>query len=531
MGFLSDLIDKGRDFLSATPPKPVATSVVKRDRFDEVRFRETREDIPAINRLVLDLDRNHDFAEPFVQDIHDVLYKTMPEIRDVGEMDPRAIGNHTMVTELSTIPQVQALRANTRGDKYTTAMGLISMTPTLKEAMTQAKKQTEELAQRQAEAEQAAQEAAQALQDQLASLAMCPELPPEMQSPGTEALQQAIDAAQQAQQQAQQAQQATQAGAEQAATGMRQAIKTAAEKADKEAEEEAGLCAAYGQEDGELQKMSVPERMKLMESLRNNRLSEFYKLLGQFRMVQQAESRKRVIHAATEIHGVKLSNDLTRLTTESQIRLAIPEMEMLFWNDFANDALLTHDVRGKERQGQGPVICVVDESGSMSSTDVAGGSREAWSKALSLAMADQAKQKGRDFYYIGFSSSRQQWTVKFEKGKAALADILTMTEHFYAGGTSYEPPLLQALKIVEEAHADDKPKPDIVFMTDDDYGSLSESFMTEWNRVKDLTSLKCFGIAIGCSTSGALASVSDNVRAIGELTSDPRVMADVFRTV
>ena len=86
-----------------------------------------------------------------------------------------------------------------------------------------------------------------------------------------------------------------------------------------------------------------------------------------------------------------------------------------------------------------------------------------------------------------------------------------MTEHFFGGGTNYEKPLQMALDIMEERFdALGKARPDIVFITDDAYGSMDPDFMHEWNRVKDKTSLKCYGIAIGCDSSGALAAVSDN---------------------
>ena len=202
------------------------------------------------------------------------------------------------------------------------------------------------------------------------------------------------------------------------------------------------------------------------------------------------------------------------------------------WLRWSENELSIYDVRGKENQGQGPIICVVDESGSMNATDVAGGTREAWSKALALALCDQAKRRKRDFVYIGFSSHGQQHVIEFPSGHTPVQKVIEMTEHFFGGGTDYEKPLQMALDIMEERFdALGKARPDIVFITDDAYGSMDADFMHEWNRVKDKTSLKCYGIAIGCDSSGALAAVSDNVREITALVSDPRNMGDIFRTI
>ena len=126
----------------------------------------------------------------------------------------------------------------------------------------------------------------------------------------------------------------------------------------------------------------------------------------------------------------------------------------------------------------------------------------------------------------------QQHVIEFPSGHTPVQKVIEMTEHFFGGGTDYEKPLQMALDIMEERFdALGKARPDIVFITDDAYGSMDADFMHEWNRVKDKTSLKCYGIAIGCDSSGALAAVSDNVREITALVSDPRNVSDLFRTI
>jgi uncharacterized protein with von Willebrand factor type A (vWA) domain len=168
----------------------------------------------------------------------------------------------------------------------------------------------------------------------------------------------------------------------------------------------------------------------------------------------------------------------------------------------------------------------------MGATDVAGGTREAWSKALALALCDQAKRRKRDFRYIGFSNAGKQRVVDFPAGHTPVDKVIEMTEGFLNGGTNYEQPLRMALEMIEKDFDGlGKPRPDIVFITDDAYTTMDPEFMHEWNRVKDKTSLKCYGITIGCAVSGAVEAVSDNVREISQLVSDPRNMADIFRTV
>ena len=329
-------------------------------------------------------------------------------------------------------------------------------------------------------------------------------------------------------------QQAAQEAGEQAgatAEGMSNKMRSAAKKATQEADEEQQLMSGFGVDPGTLQRMPVAERIALAKRLRGSRLAKFSKLLGQFKMVQQAESRRRVTNAASEVHGITQGDDLHRMAMAEMISFADPTTETLLWQRWSEKQMLQYDVRGKEKLGQGPIIVVCDESSSMNATDVAGGSREAWSKALALALCDQARRRKRDFIYVGFASQGQQHVVEFPKGEAPVDKVIAMTEHFFGGGTHYEAPLLTALEIADRFDNEGKGRPDIVMLTDDEYGALKPEFMHRWNAVKDKTSMKCYGIAIGCGYSGALKQISDNVRSITQMVSDPRNVGDLFRTI
>lgn len=541
MSFLDKLMERSRSLLGMEH-KPTAEHAIEHDRFDAGYWGDVRHKVPSIDVLTKDLERKHHYVEPFMQDLFMATYKADPKMTDDKDMLPSHIPNKTMIQEISETQQFQQLRANTRGDEYASAMAMVAMESAVRQAQT-SMKEAQEAAEEAAKAEKEAQEAEDAARDEAGTCAgmggMGPNPDPNGvpggpgQGNGGQTVADALAKAEMARNAAEAAKQNAQGAAQQAAQGLRQEFKNAAVQAGEEIEQEKALCQAFGVDDGTLQKMDFEQRRQLAERLRNNRLAQFYKLLGQFKMIQQSESRKRIEHAADEVVGVKLDDDLTRMIPAEMINLASEELEADFWMRYANREVLCYDLRGKENMGQGPVICVVDESGSMGIDDVAGGTREAWSKALSLAMCDQARQRGRDFHYIGFSSSRQQWTTSFPKGVTTIDKVIEMTEHFYGGGTYYEGPLRAALDLIEETYdRDGKSKPDIVFMTDDEYGSLDEDFMHEWNRVKDKASIRCFGIAIGCSYGGALEAVSDNVRSVADLVdSDPRALADLFRTV
>lgn len=538
MSFLSDLIDKGKDLLSWEQKPPNETEAVKRNSFDRNDWERVLEAAPTIRQMQSTLEKTVDYADDFMADLHAAVFKVEPTVRGADEMKPTHVANRAVMEQLLDMPEMQTLRQHSTGDVYGSALAMVAMQETAVETLKRVHSAAEEAAAQEEQRQQEREKRQQEIADQLADLeanpppeplppgAQGPELPPD---PRVEGLKTQMD---QFGSLAAPSNQPVQQAAASAAKGMENKLRSAAKKATGELDEENTLMSSFGVEPGDLQRMDVRERMALAQRLANNRLAKFAKLLGQFKMVQQAESRKRVVNAASEVHGITTGDDLTRMATSELLNFADESLEDLMWLRWSESELAIYDVRGKENQGQGPIIVVCDESGSMSCADVAGGTREAWSKALALALCDQAKRRKRDFRYIGFSSYGQQRVVDFPGGHTPVSKVIEMTEGFLNGGTNYEQPLRMALEMIEKDFDGlGKPRPDVVFITDDAYGSMDADFMHEWNRVKDKTSLKCYGIAIGCDSSGALAAVSDNVREITALVSDPRNMSDIFRTV
>lgn len=524
MSLISEIIGAGMRLLyalraSQPVPKHTEAQDSTQSPLDQEEHAPTR--TPAIESATQEPRTSIERVDDVMTEMHAVLLKGHPMIPDPAEMDTVRVADREVLLHLLDLPQIQTLQRSCKGDEYGAAVAMRAMHEVMVQALTGARSAAKD-----AEPERRRQGAEQELEAARIQSLIEALRQGELDGPGAQELQARIDRF------SLPLPDPVVDAARQAAQGMEPVLCFAAQKAIDDLDAEASLARALGVDPGELTWMSVEERFELAQRLRTSRLVEFVQLIGQFRRVQRAESRKRVKDVASEMHGVILSNNLARLTTEEMLNLAHPTTEMLMWKRFADGQLLTHDVRGRERKGQGPIVVVCDESGSMTAKDVAGGSREAWSKALALAMLDQAAHRRRDFVYIGFSSTNQQHIIEFPGGQRDLQKVLTMTEHFFGGGTNFEQPLTRALDVVEgRGH---KPRPDIVFMTDDEYRGrdLDPAFMARWNRAKQTYSIRCHGIAIGCSVSGSLDAVSDNVRAITTLAgSEPRAVGDLFRTI
>ena len=255
--------------------------------------------------------------------------------------------------------------------------------------------------------------------------------------------------------------------------------------------------ASYGIDPGELQHMNFDERLELMKKLQASRIRNLAGLVGAFRASAKATRKARLHGPLSRPSNVTLGRDLERLTPSELTRLAVPELEDDFWLRYAKGTLMIHESDPLQSADRGPIIVVCDESSSMRQTvGSTGKTREAWSKAVALALADQARKEKRDFTYIGFASASQIWERSFRRGRISPHDLVEFTSHFLNGGTSYEGPLRSAMEHVKAAHGRTSGHPDIVFITDDEC-QVSEEFVQEWKSARELTGTKCYGILVG----------------------------------
>lgn len=484
-----------------TDPDQEHTDAIPHDRFDRAMWDEISEESQAIGEMVGGMRKVHDHVEDFALDAFNLLAKSDPQLRSYQEMKVSHVPNRQIIEDIASLPELQQLRTYTVANNYASAAGLLSMKDQLKSALEKADALRE-----QADAAENAQREAQEAQENAQN------------NPGD---QEAQDGAQAAQDAAQQALDQLQAEAEAASAGARHQMRQALKEATKDAEETQETGAAYGLGPGDMQRMNFADRAAIAKRLSGKKLRKFARLIGAFRQLASAEYRRRVSDAADEVVGVEFGDDLTRLTTQELINLASPELEDDFWRRYTERSLLIKKLRGREREGRGPMIVVADESGSM------GGSGEMWAKGLALALLDQATKQKRDFHYIGFGSDYEDLReFTFPAGKTNRLDVLDMAEGFLSGGTDFSKPLRRALDLIKKS---DKHRPDVVFITDGQ--AALPSFIDEWDETRRRLTAKCYGIFVssyGGSSPAILQRIADDVRTVADLT-DVNQARDIMR--
>lgn len=518
---------------------------VRYDRFDRESWVEARKEVPSLQEMFLEFTLDQDYAAAFLQDFFLLLLKGDPRIRPAVEMAAKYIPNRAMIEKFSRYPELLNLRDRTANHLYASILAMLSMRTELEaafKAMAKARQQAEQLQER----IETARRLADKYRDLLESID-----PTDVETLlfdttdldtgddgdggiGGSATLAEIEAALDALLGSLgQLQGELEEFADEAAGGVMLLLRSAANGAHRHLESQISLSDSFGLSPGVLLRMSYAERAALMERLSRNRIAKFADLIGAMRSCADAAVRQRMAGVPSEIVGVELGDDLTRLTSTEMMSLATPELATDFYLRYLERRLQVWQVRGPEPAGRGPMVLVCDESGTMTTRDIGDVTREAWSKALCLALVQIAHTQHRPVVYVGFAGPGFLHVVNMTEGR--FEPVLEMTEHFFCGGTYYEDALDVAADLcvnhfVDTGHG----RGDIVFISDDAYTLVTPDWLDGFRDRRRRAGIGCHGVLIGAGHSGTMDEVCDAVRPItgviggGEVTAGAGVFPSVL---
>ena len=179
--------------------------------------------------------------------------------------------------------------------------------------------------------------------------------------------------------------------------------------------------------------------------------------LGRMKEMLSELRRNDYAHGRGEKYSITRGRDLKNLLSGELALLASPATTPLFLRKYNAKGLLQYAKRERIRKGHGDIIVCLDESASTE------GENAAWGKALALAVQDICAHEGRKFALIHFSGKDALRTDRFLPGQYTADDLLSAAEHFFDGGTDFEPPIREALRLINEEAFENA---DILFITD-----------------------------------------------------------------
>jgi len=248
---------------------------------------------------------------------------------------------------------------------------------------------------------------------------------------------------------------------------------------------------------------------KMSELLRRSKeLQKIIDLMGKLDVEYGAKQDKAESFHTSEAYDLGLSKDVRHVLPVELLKLKVPILRVLFFSQMLEGELLTYQLRGldwslpPEGQKKGPVIALIDASGSMS------GEPELIAKAFILMLAKRMEREGRDIKVILFAGTDWKLEISLVDKKKVAQNLLdTICRHF-EGYTDFNSALRVGLDTVKGKQWYGA---DVLFFTDGESQVSDEDLVRDWNEFKRRTRSKIYTLIVNSETAGGLERVSDHL--------------------
>jgi uncharacterized protein with von Willebrand factor type A (vWA) domain len=306
--------------------------------------------------------------------------------------------------------------------------------------------------------------------------------------------------------------------------GLDVAVIASASRAAKDAvegvQELESVTQAMGMGPGEPGSSDVNAIAATFKAVRSNpALLRICSLAGRYRQLAQGLHKARSKNGFDEITGLESGGDISRLVPSELMKLGIPELELDFLRRFAESQCLCREFEAQERVGLGPVVLVVDESGSMV------GHRNESAKAVALTIAWLARKQGRWCGLVAFSGGTGHRVLSLPPERWNQVDLLDWLQSFLGCGSDQDVPVGEAPMIFNELSAP-AGKTDLIYITDAEL-RISDKKASAFKAWKNSVKARLISLVLN-TDPGDLKSISDEVHVISSLDPSELGIKKVF---
>jgi len=253
----------------------------------------------------------------------------------------------------------------------------------------------------------------------------------------------------------------------------------------------------------------------------SHRLKRICELAGRLERVAATKARSKVKPGVGEVHGIDLGASLSRLLPSELVALRHPRLRLHTLSRVLQRKALVYGMKGREPQGRGPVVVLLDESGSMRS-----GGKDIWAKAVCLALLSTATKQKRDWHLVSFNGAIVRESA-IPARNATLAQIRQALDHRCHGGTDFDTPVLRATELIQTSRS--MKRADVVIITDGESYLDPASVEAATNLTKtEGVSWFCVGVGPDADTElGSLAPIATSMVRVRD-TDDPEPIVPVI---
>lgn len=292
----------------------------------------------------------------------------------------------------------------------------------------------------------------------------------------------------------------------------------AAKLASKEVHDFAEVCEAFGLGVGGPGKpLDTKDLSLLFKQFQSNPLiRRISQLAGCYKQVAKGCHIIPGKGGVDDFSGVVLGCELSRVLPPELLRIALPELEMDFLRRFAEGQLMIRDFESNDPAGLGPVVIVLDESGSMA------GHKVEHAKAIALVFAWLARCQGRWCGLVSFSGGTGHSLLAVPPDTSKTSELLQWASSFIGGGSDQDLPVQEMPAIFEEINGPEG-KTDLVYISDAQL-KISAKHAEAFLKWKVSVNAKLTSLVIGAEP-GDLSIISDKVH-LFEMLSPELVKAE-----
>lgn len=279
--------------------------------------------------------------------------------------------------------------------------------------------------------------------------------------------------------------------------------------------------------------IQAPESIRESWIRQDSAMAEVLRIAGRVNEVCSRLAEDKRSRRSVERSGYAPTRNVASLVPGELARLAGvlgPGEQILASKRLADGASTGWDPQGRGETGRGPLVIVVDCSGSMADPEYVNGERMAtgkklkWAKAIALGIARECARTGRRFHIVSYDSRYlRDWSTTGADESLSIEQIIANMQA--AGGTCWDVALNTALNVIE--HAPRFRKADVVHITD---GQPSEfDYQAVLDRAKSLNA-RIHGIAVGTSAGvlsapgSYLSKCSHTVVAVQDVHEDTKAI-------
>lgn len=476
---------------ASTPPVEITDRVLRSTKLEDSIYKDLRSEDGGLDQIERDAEKKLRSFPALSRDIFQTFYSLMPRKNEAEALSTAArkfnapILDH--VTQSEDFPTLKSVCEGRELPAYEAAAEFISKTAGELDGLLSDIGGDKGSLNTLEKLEAAEKQAREKLSDLLDMLRRASD-------PGKELEQSAVKAANQAESKRRQVEavsklvDTTTAGNQDVISALvSQAVQSAAEKA----EEVQAIIGAWSDEPGNPERSEANEEL-LAQVRKSDVLKNVAKYLGRFREIFAQGKRNGYAYGRGEKYSLELGNDLSKALTSELAMLASPQTMPLFLQKYQRKQIKQYQRREPVYKGMGDIICCLDES------DSTVGAPTAWGKAVALTLLEIAVDGGRNFALVHFSNRGRCQTDLFRPGAYTMDDKMRAAETFLGGGTNFETPMWESLRLMREEGFENA---DIVFISDGEC-AMPEHFIEELRQEQAERRFTITGVLLDSGSPG-----------------------------